>query len=629
MDALVTMLIVAGSIIAVLAILGRLLIWWRTCPGDGSVANSEVCGPHSVPHTDTSSGQIDEAADGHASESAEVTQALPHEAAKRSDGDNTSDAAAEGDDRDLGDPVSILQEPAGERPADILPYAPERDNTPEAEAQAVPTALPAPPSEPARLAAKEQEAEPSESGADPAHSNGQPSNPLDRRGLRTRQLAVHRDRRGKRRRTSTPKPEPESVASSSSEVLPTPAELWLRLALHPIRRTAALSLVLSRPDGFPGKATILLGGEIEVGAYDQSRYDDIDVAWNADLLAGELRVSSTDGLQWLRSARRIHIFACDAAEPDLVSVSAVRVDLDHAIICRSGDVPSVRAIARSTGSPELTSHEHWRGIPAGWSVLSGYVPVRAAETTCDIAFRPLDPGVNREIILAGGLGIRPRVFAEGHAPRIEIRPAPEIASVTIAGQPASLNGGGAWEAAGWNVPGRHTVDVVPGPSLTYEIAADPANGAGWSFWDAHEQRFSGTAPWARARICGAMARGPAGEIVLAEETQPTMIALGASRGAIALQQRVDVGVSVALLFEPPAFLFASSGQRRRQGRVIWLGFTGTTPSIPSIRGSDLAWARIIRTAVSRRLSLEKADSLGKNVWRKAVIVARKLRRQRR
>ncbi len=443
------------------------------------------------------------------------------------------------------------------------------------------------------------------------------------KGRVPRKPAVHRDRRGTRRQPAAKRPAPPT-APTAFQVRP-PADLGLRLGLHPIRRTVTLYLVMSRPEGLPDQTTIILDDHITVAAYDQTRYDDVNLPWNSAVLAGELRLESTDGLQWLRSARRVHIFAADANQPELVSVPAARLGIDHAIICRTADIPAVRTIAESAGSPELVSHDHWQGIPEGWSVLSGYVPTRSAQSAVGIEFRPLDPGVDREIVLAGGLALRKSVFAEGYPPRIEINPFPENASVTIGGVPASLNQSGAWEAAGWDHPGRHTVDIVPGPSLTYEIAADPAHGPGWSHWDAHENRSSDAAPWSRTVICGAMVVGSAGEVVLAEETLPTLIVLGASRGATTLQQRTDAGVSVALLSEPPAFLFATTGQRRSQGRVIWLGLTGSSPSVPGVRHSDKAWVSVIRTAASRRLPLHEADAIGKNAWHKAVTMARKLK----
>jgi hypothetical protein len=446
------------------------------------------------------------------------------------------------------------------------------------------------------------------------------------KGPNSRRLAVHRDRRGMRR--SLP-PVPAAGQNTSPRIDVSPAAASLRLALHAIRRTVSLSLVLSRPEGFPERTTLLLDRQIEVGAYDESRYDDIDVAWTNDLLAGELRISGADGLRWVRSARRVHIFAADPSEPDLFSVSAVRAGAYHALICRIEDVPEVRAIAQLAGSPELVPHDHWQGIPAGWSVLSGFKPAHTTGPIGEAAFRPLDPGADVDIALGGGLAIRPQVFAEGHPPDIEIRPVPEGATVMIGGQQAVQNPRGAWEAPGWDAPGQHIVDVVPGPSLSYEIAADPGNGEGWTFWNAHEEMSGARTARRHAGICGAMLQGPSGEFVVAHEMQAKMIALGASRGAAALERRPEANVSVGFLAEPPTFLFASSGPRRKQGQVIWLGLAGASSASTDIDRVDMAWADAVYTAAVRRLPLVGAERAGEAAWQTAVLRARKLRRQRR
>lgn len=447
---------------------------------------------------------------------------------------------------------------------------------------------------------------------------------LAHNNARSRRPTTYRDRRGMRR---TPPRPAASVQNTSPLTDIPPAAASLRLALHAIRRTVSLSLVLSRPEGFPEQITLLLDGRADVGAYDESRYDDIDVAWTSNLLVGELRLNSADGFRWIRSARRVHIFTADPSEPGLVSVSAVHAGADHTLICRVEDVAAVRAIAQQGGSPELVPYDHWQGIPEGWSVLSGYKPAQATGPIADASFRPLDPGADTDIMLGGGLAIRPRIFAEGHPPCIEIRPLPENATVTIGGQPALQNAGGAWEAPGWDAPGQHTVDVVPGPSLSYEIAADPGNGEGWPFWNAHEELPGGRSSWSRAGICGAMLQGAAGEIVLACEAQSTMIALGASRGAVPLERRSDANVSVALVVEPPAFVVATSGPRRRQGRVIWLGEASDQAASAADDHSDLAWADAVYRAAVRRLPLVGADRAGEAAWRRAVLRARKLRRR--
>lgn len=446
--------------------------------------------------------------------------------------------------------------------------------------------------------------------------------------LRPKQRAVHRDRRGRRRNVKPASPGAPTETARAGVNQP-PADARLRLALHPIQQTAVLTLVLSRPAGFPERASVEFGGKlVEFGAYDESRYDDIDVDWWPDLLSDELRIETADGFRWVRSARRIHIFSGDPTEPDLVSVSAARLGAEHALLFKAEDTAPIEEAARAAGSPELKPHDRWQGIPDGWRVLSGYVPVSAGRIS-DPAFRPLDPGFDFNIEFAGGLAIRPGVFARGHPPRIEIPALPDGATVSIGGERAWLNGERGWEAPGWDSPGQHIVDVVPGPSLTYEIAADPADGAGWAVFEIDDNRFLGSEPWARARICGATVSGPSGEQVFAHEMRPTLIALGAYDHATVLQQRVGVGVSVGLLPSAPEFLIASTGQRRHQGAVVWLGLEGASAPARGARRSTLAWAGVVRGMASRRLPVEGSDSgLARRTWQSTVRRARNLKRWR-
>jgi hypothetical protein len=445
--------------------------------------------------------------------------------------------------------------------------------------------------------------------------------------VRRRQPTFHRDRRGKRRTVAAAGTSPEPVAATPGPaVVRPPAEAKLRLSLHPIRRTAGLSVVLTRPDGFPARVVVQAARSQAIEAYDEQRYDDLDLTWTSELLDGELRLASTDGFQWLRSARQVHIFADDPNEPELISVSAARAGIGHTLVCRSSDAEAVRRAALSAGSPEVRMLEHWKGIPEGWLVLSGYTPTHAATTPLPSGLRPLDPGEGLEISFDGGLAIRARVYAAGHPPRISIIPAPGAASVTIGGEPATLSSDGAWTAPGWDAPGQHIVDVVPGPSASYEIAADPWMSGGWDFWDAHPERFGNARePWAQARICGALLRGPADETVFAAETQPTLVALGARSGATPLRRRDDAAVSVGLMPEPPAFLLSATGPRRTQGRVVWLGLA---PIKNTSKRHDAEWVATVRSAAARRLPLEWADALGENAWRKAKERARRLRSRR-
>jgi hypothetical protein len=109
------------------------------------------------------------------------------------------------------------------------------------------------------------------------------------------------------------------------------------------------------------------------------------------------------------------------------------------------------------------------------------------------------------------------------------------------------------------------------------------------------------------------------------ETRPILVALGAKSGVATLLPRADVSVSVGFVPEPPAFLLSATGQRRSQGRVIWLGLA---PPAQSSRRSDPGWVEAVRMAASRHLPLEDANALGEDTWREAKARARRLRRLR-
>jgi hypothetical protein len=437
--------------------------------------------------------------------------------------------------------------------------------------------------------------------------------------------AQHRDRRGQRRPAQPKTATPNEASPMPAAVLRTPAEARLRLIIHPVRRTVAISAVLARPAGYPDSITLSLGAETEVGAYGDARYDDVDLEWTPDLLSGEVRLDSREGYQWLRSGRRIHIFSEQADEQGLISVGSAPLNSSSAVVCIQDDVEAVRSAAAACGSPGLVSHDRWSGVPEGWAVLSGYRPAHAASALLDLHLTTLDPGVGAEIRLSGGLEVRSGSFAQDCPPRIEIQPFPAGAQVTIDGMPAEMSNDGCWRAAGWDRPGDHLIDVVPGPSLTYRIVGDPWTEGGWESWDAHAGRFQppNDAPWARAQICGASVLGPSGEHIVAAEPMSSVIALGLRRGVAMLRARPDAPVAVGLLREPPAFLISSSGPRRTQGRVDWLvPPTGKQLS----RLIDLFWVAVVRSAASRRLPLSADSPTGQEAWRRARARARRHRK---
>jgi hypothetical protein len=433
-----------------------------------------------------------------------------------------------------------------------------------------------------------------------------------------------RDRRGGRRTITsqvndTPKPEQNASAGTRQ------AEAKCRLTIDPIRRSIVLSIVLSRPEGFPEIINVDAASE-PTQAFDQTsagRYDDIEVIWTPDLLDGELRKrDESQHLEWLRSARKVHIFAATAGEPDLLTVSAAQQGKEHAIVCREGDIESIEAIAVQAGSPILKRYPNYHGAPAGWAVLSGYVPACALSTPPDLGFRSLDPGAEIAIVFAEGFEIRNAAFAEGHPPRVLIERMPSNCEVWIGGERAAISDDGKWQAPGWDRPGKHLVDVVPGPSQSYEIIADPARGSGWETWNANADLIPTLMP--DVAICGARVVCSLERVVLAVEPASDVLALGARRHVQRLYLRQDKLAAVGILPFAPTFLIVSSGRRRREGKIVSLG------SPETVNGSnrepvDLHWVVAVRNAAARRIPILPTSALAKAAWGSAANAARRWR----
>ena len=438
--------------------------------------------------------------------------------------------------------------------------------------------------------------------------------------------AVHHDRRGARR---TPKGPPQLRREPAFRSSLRQAEARLRLAIDPIRRNIRLSLVLLRPEGFPDSIEVDIGSREPVYAFDEGRYDDIDVLWTLDLLAGELRFADPKHhLEWIRSARSIHLFC--GGEPDLLSVSAARPGIEHTMVCREADVDAVFAVAASSGSPSLTVLRDWPGIPGGWAVLSGYRPCRALPSATDPRFKALDPGAGTEIQLVGGLEIRRGVYAERRLPQVLIDPLPPGCEVLIGGALAAQLPDGAWTAPGWDTPGDHLVDLVPGGSLSYTVLSDPGGSEGWSFSSTPRPNASGTGQqsWTLATISGGRVCAPDGGAILATDPSPSIVALGARANARPIATRPDVPAAVAVLPFEPAFLVVSSGPRRKQGRIIWLGTPVLAEPGRARKVPDVMWISAVIAATTRRLPVYPDTESAKAARRSAVTSARRAQRRK-
>lgn len=458
-------------------------------------------------------------------------------------------------------------------------------------------------------------AKPSDSGKQDAEKPESQESAAERQG--------YRDRRGGRRPSGHKQGGHQPGAGNRMR-----ARAELRLSLHPIQRKAALTVILHRREQFPERVMLNTDGRPAVGAYDEGRYDDLNIGWSCELLAGDIRIGSNEGIQWTRSRRRIHIFIEKPSESGLISVGTAQLGARHAIVCKVPDTALVRKAASEAGSPELESHDGWQGVPQGWGILSGYLPRRAAGSSLPDWLAPLSPGTDAKIVLSGGLEIKSGAYAEGQPPIVEIESLAAGAAVTIGGLAARKVPGGEWQAPGWDAPGRHVVDVVPGPSQTYEIIADAAEASGWDSWDAHPRRFGETGqqvPWAAAVICGAKVGGPHGESLVAAPTMPALVALGANQGAAPLVPRRDLPVSVAMAQYPPSFLVSAEAWKRGRGRIVFLGHAGGQRGRPH---ADPDWASAVRNASICRLPLEEAHGEASALWEAAKRRARRVRRGR-
>ena len=464
---------------------------------------------------------------------------------------------------------------------------------------------------------------------EPSNVHTQPSASTDNDGQPAlapaiQKPTVFRDRRGARRAAvgqTSQASKPEQNASVGTRQ----AEAKFRLTIDPIRRSIILSIVLSRPEGFPEIINVDSASE-PTQAFDQAspdRYDDIEVIWTPGLLDGELRQRDEgQHLEWLRSARRVHIFAAIAGEPDLLTVSAAQSGKEHAIACREGDIEPIEAIAIQAGSPSLQRYPNYHGVPAGWAVLGGYVPACALSTQPEVGFRPLDPGAEIAIVFAEGFEIRNAAFAHGHPPRVLIERMPSNCEVRIGGGRAAISDDGSWQAPGWDKPGKHLVDVTPGPSQSYEIVADPAHGSGWETWNANSDLIPALV--SNAAICGAQVLCSPKRVVLAVEPASDVLALGARRHVQRLYLRPDKLAAVGILPFAPAFLIVSSGRRRTEGKIVSLG----NPEIvngPNREPVDLPWVAAVRNAAARRLPVHPTTAAAKTAWGSATNAARRWR----
>jgi len=435
------------------------------------------------------------------------------------------------------------------------------------------------------------------------HTPAQPLPPAKRRA------AVHRDRRGSRRAADSQKQ--TALDQAPAPVQRRPSELRLRLELDRRAQSAFLSAVASRGEGLPDAIDVDPQGEGLVNAFDEHRYDDVPLDWTGELLSSEIRLrDQSQGLSWLHSARTVHIFTDEPGEPDLLSSAAAITGRRHVLIVPNAIARPISALTELAGSPPPMMLAGWRGVPDGWSILDGYVPVKAIAQELNRDLKPLDPGHPVVIALTGGLQIKGSTWAEGSPPEIRINPLPANAEVTIGPHPAEKDADGRWTAAGHEAPGTHIVDVVPGPSASYTILPDPARAGEWKTME--------DTPFRLAGICGASAVGSNGRPVLALASPGIVIAIGARGGIHVFAQREGFALSFGEPPFEPEFLLMSWGQRRTHGQIVWLGRPSASTAIPPCG----RWTAAVRAAAARQLDVAPDTPEARQAWRLTVTAAR-------
>lgn len=442
-------------------------------------------------------------------------------------------------------------------------------------------------------------------------SNGAPvlpSAPTQPQFPSKRRNAVHRDRRGSRRAAETQKTAPSGLPAALQR---RPSDLRLRLELDRRAQSALLSAVIARGEGFPDTIFVGIDDAETVVAFNEWRFDDVPLDWNSDLLRAEIRMSDVaQGYSWLHSARTVHIFTDEPGEPDLLTVAAAITGRRHALIVPAAITYRILELTELAGSPKPEILAGWCGIPDGWSVLDGYVPVQAIEQELERELKPLDPGVPVAITFTGGMRIRGNAWAEGSPPEIRIEPLPANATVTIGAQTAEQHADGRWIAPGLAAPGTHVVDVVPGPSGSYTILADPARSGEWNSAPAEK---SGT-----AKISGACVTGANGRPVIALASPGSVTAIGSHGGIHEFARREGYALSSGAPSFEPDFLFVSWGQRRTHGRIVWLGGPSNGSGVPPCA----RWAAAVRSVAARKLAVTPDTPEAKQAWQRTVAAAR-------
>jgi hypothetical protein len=248
--------------------------------------------------------------------------------------------------------------------------------------------------------------------------------------------------------------------------------------------------------------------EIEVSGAGESplTLSALHEAWYQDVIPADAGSALRNGatwyadrpegrLQWMLSGRDLYVLGPRDELSGYVSAPRLVLEDQHTVLCIAELREQVLALLQQCCVTAPASINPEDGLPPGWVGFRGVCPTRSLppSPTPDI-LDALRPAPDVQISLRGGIRLQYFQWLIGFPPAIRLVGAASDAqlSVTIDGQTAVRQTGGAFTAPGWDKPGDHLV-ACGALTRSYSLVAPPDS---WESWAAYSQ--SGN-----LAICGA------------------------------------------------------------------------------------------------------------------------------
>jgi hypothetical protein len=357
------------------------------------------------------------------------------------------------------------------------------------------------------------------------------------------------------------------------------------------------------------------GAVRRVGALDDSFFEPLAVSEPSTILSSGIYIQSSSGTprSWVRTGRRLHVFAQRVGFAGFVSVPRVSIGLEAVLLCLDDirdDVLRFLTLAGAT-SPVRVSGP---GLPPGWTCLrSVWVQQPWEAESCDELFQALNPFPDARIEFSGGISLDANTWISGHPPTITIvGTKPAVGELKIDDRVARQTDDENWIGEGWSGIGHHVVSFS-GITRRYSIV-DIENT--WTSWPAHNLTV-GT-------VCGALVSGTGGNQVSAMDRAGAQWLIGASPGQVELARQSPAGVAFSSQsFEP---IWAVSASTRTP---VWTLVGRLTPPSRTAKASAYSvavWCQLLRASANKSAT---ASAEAIKLWQMYSDAARAIRRERR